>query len=156
DGSIAGNDNDIDPKKFEPHYLEITSEDQVQIYEPIIFDYKKDVTTSLLSGATYAKDNRLLPRGFDKATTEDAVTVTGAAEKDENFAAEGDVVVYKVKLPNGVESIQVSAKLMYQTIGYRWAMNLKSYDNHEADRFIGYFEDNAKISAVVLAEAVRK
>ena len=156
DGSIAGNDNDIDSKKFEPHYLEITSEDQVQIYEPIIFDYKKEVTTSLLSGATYAKDNRLLPKGFDKATAENAVSVHGTAEKDENFQAEGDIVFYKIKLPEGVNSVHVSAKLMYQTIGYRWAQNLKSYNNYEADRFISYYKDNAEISAVVLAEAVRK
>jgi hypothetical protein len=127
DGSIAGNDNDIDAEKFEPHYLEITSEDQVQIYEPIIFDYKNDVTTSLLSGATYAKDNRLLPKGFDKATAENAVSVYGTAEKDENFQAEGDIVLYRIKLPEGVNSVQVSAKLMYQTIGYRWAQNLKSF-----------------------------
>ena len=33
DGSITGNDNDEDPMRFEPHYAEITSPDQVQIYE---------------------------------------------------------------------------------------------------------------------------
>jgi len=156
DGSISGNDNDMDPKKFEPHYMEITSEDQVQIYEPIIFDYKKDVTTSLLSGATYAKDNRLLPKGFDKETAEHAVSINGVAEDDDDFRAEGDMVIYKVKLPSRIDSVQVSVKLMYQSIGYRWAQNLKSYNNHEADRFLGYYKDNAKISAVMLAEAVRK
>jgi cytochrome c551/c552 len=156
DGSIAGNDNDSNAEKYEPHYLEITSEDQVQIYEPIIHDYKKHVTTSLLSGATYAKDNRLLPKGFDKASAENDVSVYGEAEKDENFTAEGDIIIYKVQLPEGVNSVQVSAKLMYQTIGYRWAQNLKSYDNDEAKLFTGYYDENADISAVVLAEAVRK
>ena len=37
-GSIAGNDSDADPKRFEPHYAEITRPDQVQIYEPILGD----------------------------------------------------------------------------------------------------------------------
>ena len=156
DGSIVGNDNDSDPDKFEPHYLEITREDQVQIYEPIIFDYKNDVTTSLLSGAIYAKDNRLLPAGFDKATAERAVGVNGAAESDDNFKAESDIIVYKVPLPAGVDDVQISAKLMYQTIGYRWAQNLKAYSSRETKRFVGYFEDNAGISAVVLAETVGK
>ena len=32
DGSIAGNANDEDASAFEPHYTEITAEDQVQIY----------------------------------------------------------------------------------------------------------------------------
>ena len=36
--AIAGNDNDADPKRFEPHYAEITRPDQVQIYEPILGD----------------------------------------------------------------------------------------------------------------------
>ena len=36
DGSIIGNDNDEDPLKFEPHYREITSSQQVEIYEPIL------------------------------------------------------------------------------------------------------------------------
>ena len=38
DGSIAGNDNDEDPSKYEPHYSEIRSPDQVEIYESIIGD----------------------------------------------------------------------------------------------------------------------
>jgi hypothetical protein len=60
-----------------------------------------------------------------KRSAENAVSVHGNAEKDENFQAEGDIVLYKVMLPEGVNSVQVSAKLMYQTIGYRWAQNLK-------------------------------
>lgn len=57
DGSIEGNDNDADPKRFEPHYTEIRSADQVQIYEPILKDQNGNVTTALLSAVGYAKDN---------------------------------------------------------------------------------------------------
>ncbi len=46
DGSIEGNDNDADPKRFEPHYREIRSADQVQIYEPILKDQNGNVTTA--------------------------------------------------------------------------------------------------------------
>src|SRR5438477_2123185 len=49
DGSIQGNDNDADPTCFEPHYREITSSDQVEIYEPILKDSVGRVTTGLLS-----------------------------------------------------------------------------------------------------------
>src|SRR5689334_23540606 len=59
DGSIEGNDNDADPTKFEPHYREITSADQVQIYEPILKDSEGHVTTGLLAAVGYLKDNRL-------------------------------------------------------------------------------------------------
>jgi hypothetical protein len=153
DGSIVGNDNDADPDAYEPHYREISSADQVQLYEPIIHDYKNDVTTSLLSGAAYAKDNRLLPLGFDKATADDAVGVRGVAADDDDFRDGGDSIRYRVPLPDDGRPIVVSAELLYQTIGYRWARNLEAYDSHETNRFVGYYEENAATSAVVLAEA---
>jgi hypothetical protein len=153
DGSIVGNDNDADGSTYEPHYAEISNATQVQIYEPIIHDYKSQVTTSLLSGATYAKDNRLLPQGFDKSTAEMAIEVRGAAADDGDFLDGGDSVRYRVSLPDGVDSIQVSAELLYQTIGYRWAHNLAEYDSHEAKRFVGYYRENADASAIVLATA---
>jgi len=47
DGSIAGNDNDADGARFEPHYDEVTSADQVQIYEAIMVDRSDAVTKPL-------------------------------------------------------------------------------------------------------------
>ncbi len=152
DGSVRGNDNDIDPRAFEPHYAEISSADQVQIYEPIIIDHAGHITTSLLSGVTYTKDNRLLPEGFDNATASEAVRVRGEAVNDKDFSDGGDSVRYRVSLPEGVSTIRVSAELNYQTIGYRWAKNLASYDAPETKRFVGYYDDNASISAVTLAK----
>ena len=67
-GAIAGNDADADPLTFEPHYERITRPGEVQIYEPILGDPKGVPTTGLLTATQYLKDNRLLPRGFDKAT----------------------------------------------------------------------------------------
>jgi hypothetical protein len=68
DGSIVGNDNDADPARFEPHYTEIRSADQVEIYESIIGDENGHVTTGLLTGVRYLKDNRsttlVLPAAF--------------------------------------------------------------------------------------------
>jgi len=58
DASIAGNDNDADRTKFEPHYDVIRSTDKVQIYESILGDTKGAVTTGLLSASQYLKDNR--------------------------------------------------------------------------------------------------
>ena len=151
DGSIQGNANDTDAGAYEPHYEMISAADQVQIYEPIIHDHASRVTTSLLSGVTYAKDNRLLPSGFDKATAESAVEVRGGAAEDRDFRAGGDEVRYRVELPAGVDAVRVSAELLYQTIGHRWARNLEAYDAFETDRFVGYYRESATDSAVVLA-----
>ena len=151
DGSITGNDNDVDGSKYEPHYPEIVRADQVQIYEPIVVDFKDDVTTSLLSGVRYAKDNRLLPTGFDKITANDAVSVNGAAADDMDFTEGGDTVRYRIAVDDEVASVRVNARLLYQTIGYRWAHNLEAFDLPETKRFVQIYKDNADESAVVLA-----
>src|SRR5260370_998410 len=85
DGSIQGNDNDADPLRYEPHYREINSGDQVQIYESIIKDQSGRVTTGLLAGIGYLKDNRLLPHGFQKQTAEPDIRVVGDAADDPSF-----------------------------------------------------------------------
>jgi hypothetical protein len=66
-GSIDGNDNDVDARRFEPHYGEITAGDQVQIYESILGDTGGGVTTGLLS-ATQQRPRRLVSTGARKAT----------------------------------------------------------------------------------------
>jgi hypothetical protein len=57
----------------------------VQIYESILGDAGGAVTTGLLSGAQYLKDNRLLPHGFDKQTAEPDIAVRGEALSDPDF-----------------------------------------------------------------------
>ena len=84
-GAIAWNANDEDPARYEPHYDEIRSADQVQIYESVMVDVKGTPTTGLLHGVRYVKDNRLLPRGFDKSTASADVAVHGAAATDADF-----------------------------------------------------------------------
>jgi hypothetical protein len=150
DGSIVGNDNDEDAARFEPHYEEITRADQVQIFESILVDWQGRVTTGLLYGVTYAKDNRILPRGFDKATAEEDVAVHGAARNDASFVGGGDRVRYRLPI-SGNGAVTVSAELLYQSIGYRWADNLSNYSNREAERFLGYYRDTISGSAVTVA-----
>ncbi len=154
DGSIEGNDNDAG--SFEPHYQVIEHPGQVQIYEPIIADGSGKITTGLLSAVTYAKDNRVLPEGFDKATAEKAIMVHGRASEDRNYRAGSDRIRYRVATPPGVQRVDVKARLMFQTIGFRWAQNLTPYNAHETRRFLTYYNDNASTSAVILAEASRR
>jgi len=154
DGSIAGNDNDADAAGFEPHYQEIRSEDQVQIYEPILADPNGAVTTVLLSALTYAKDNRLLPAGFDKTTAEEAIAVNGKAGADGDFVAGGDRVRYAVEVGSAEGPFSVEAELWYQPVGYRWAHNLADQEAPEISRFVAYYEEMAPVSAVVLARTV--
>jgi hypothetical protein len=154
DGSIRGNDNDADPRRYEPHYREITAPHQVQIYESIMGDPRGRVTTGLLSAATYLKDNRIPPAGFDKATASADVAVVGAARQDDDFAAGRDKVVYRVGTAGAEGPFFVTAELWYQPIGHRWAMNLASVGGAEPRRFVAMYRAMpGRETAVRLTEA---
>ncbi len=152
DGSIAGNDNDANAAKYEPHYDLITRSDQVQIYESVMADYENKVTTSLLAGLRFVKDNRVLPRGFDKKTADDDIAVQGAAARDSNFDGFGDIVKYAIKADNAAGPYRVSATLYYQPIGFRWARNLNEFKAMETERFVKYYDELAHLSAIALAQ----
>ena len=151
-GLIRGNDGDADPSKFEPHYEQVTSADQVQIYEPILGDRSGVPTTGLLTATQYLKDNRLLPRGFDKATADPGIGVFGGASKDADFAGAGDRVRYGVPV-TGNGPFMVDVELLYQSIGYRWAHNLEKYDAAEPKRFLSYYKTLSSASSVLVARA---
>jgi hypothetical protein len=126
-GLILGNDNDADPVAYEPHYTEITSSDQVQIYETIMANTEDMVTTTLLRAARYLKDNRIPPEGYDKDNVPEEIAAHGLATEDENFVGGSDTVTYRVELGDAQGPFNVSVELLYQSIGYRWAMNLQPY-----------------------------
>lgn len=153
DGSIAGNDNDADPTRFEPHYTKIQTPDQVQIYEAIMVDAEDKVTTGLLRALRFIKDNRILPEGFDKTTADDDIAVRGGALEDSDFVAGTDTIQYAVSVKETALPVTVKAQLWYQPIGFRWAQNLKEQQAEEIERFIGYYDDMAAESGTILAEA---
>jgi nitrate/TMAO reductase-like tetraheme cytochrome c subunit len=150
--SITGNDNDRDAARHEPHYEEISSADQVQIYESILGDRAGAVTTGLLTATQYLKDNRLLPRGFDKATAALEIGVFGAARDDRDFAGGGDRVRYLVPV-SSVGPYRVDVELRYQSIGFRWASNLEPIKAEEPARFVSYYKATSAGSSVVVATA---
>jgi hypothetical protein len=149
-GAIAGNDNDADPSRVEPHYRQIRRPDQVQIYESILGDTAGRVTTGLLSAVIYVKDNRLLPRGFDKRTAEPDISPAGDAAEDPDFVGEIDRVRYVLPMPAGDAEVTIEAALMFQPIGFRWAENLRPYTSDEPRRFVRYFDAMAAVSSEVL------
>jgi hypothetical protein len=153
DGSIQGNDNDVDPSRFEPHYREIKSSDEVQIYEPILKDEAGKVTTGLAEAVGYLKDNRLLPSGFRKQTADKDIAVVGDAVDDPNFTDAGDLVRYSIPLGNAQAPYHIDAELWYQPIGFRWAHNLIAYETVETRRLVGYYESMSSDTAIVLARA---
>jgi hypothetical protein len=150
-GSIAGNANDSDPAQFEPHFERIDRPDQVQIYESIMVDPAGAPTTGLLAAVGYGKDNRLVPRGFQKDTAAAEIAVVGGAASDADFNGEGDRVRFDVGVGGRQGPLRVEVELRFQAIGFRWAQNLKKYDAAEPRRFVGYYDAMAGVSSETLA-----
>lgn len=155
DGSIVGNDNDADPLRFEPHYQQIRSAEQVQIYESVLGDAAGRVTTELLGATHYLKDNRLLPAGFDKRTASEDIRVVGEAREDAAFDASGHGIDYLIDVAGHAAPFTIETELMYQPIAYRWAHNLAAYDAPEPRRFVSWYQSLQESSATILATARR-
>ena len=140
-GAIIGNDNDLDEFAFEPHYEVISDPEQVQIYEAVMGNVDEDVTTTLLRGAVYLKDNRLLPTGFNKDKVSADIAVYGKAVKDASFIGGSDTFEVQLDLGDADGPFTVTAELLYQSIGFRWAQNLNRFQAPEPQRFLDFYEN---------------
>jgi hypothetical protein len=152
DGRISGSDSDADSETFEVHHRVITEEDQVQIYEPVMSNSDGEVTFTVLRAATYIKDNRIPPVGFEKATAGSDFAVVGQALEDVDFVGGSDVVNYTVDVTGHTGPFNVTAKLLYQSVSFPFAEDMRSHETAEATRFIGYL-DSADQTPVVVASA---
>ena len=103
----------------------------------------------------FAKDNRLLPDGFNRATAGADAAVVGV-EADPDFGGGSDRVRYAVLLAGATGPYDVQVQLYFQPIAFRWAQNLASYDAEETRRFVAWYEEMAASSAVVLARATTR
>lgn len=121
-----------DEALYQPHHRVVTRQDQVQIYEELTQNAKKEFTSSFVHRVYHPKDNRLLPKGwldpdspafmakFDgsevTAAFLKATAPEGKAAADPDFGAGGDAVEYVIHLPDGVDpkAVTVTATLYYQ------------------------------------------
>ncbi len=149
-GAIIGNDNDRDARDYEPHHERITSPEEVQIYEAILVSRAGETTTGLLTAVGFAKDNRILPDGFDKAGAGPEVAVHGRALEDTDFADGRDTITYLIPTQGLTGTVQVEAWLLYQPIAYRWAENLAGYTAPETRRFVAMYRSLSPTSVYTL------
>jgi hypothetical protein len=77
---------------LQPHHATVTSAGQVQIYQSVMADPAGKLTYTLLRGASYVKDNRLLPEGYS-ATHPDAKTTAPAGTSGDKDFVGGSVLV---------------------------------------------------------------
>jgi hypothetical protein len=146
--------------EYENHYDKIDNEDDLQIYEFVMGDVNADVTTVLERAYQPLKDNRIPPKGFySNHNNYDTVRIVGNAINDPNFnktdGQEGsgsDQIRYHISLQGHVGSVNVYAKIHYQSVSSKWLENMFSYSSDEIDAFKSYYE-NADLIPVEVAHA---
>lgn len=156
---ILGNDYELvgQDSLYEPHYDIIRSEDEVQVYEMIMGDVNGDVTTTLERAKNALKDNRLPPEGFlTTHSAYDTCVIAGAALTDADFnkagATEGtgaDIVHYNVALNGYIDSLQVSARVYYQTVRPGWLDEMFAHNTTEIDRFRNWYQASDRSTVLV-------
>lgn len=149
DGKIEGNAADQDPGTWEPHYDLITSPDEVQIYEPIMLNSDEEVTYTLLRAYSYAKDNRLLPAGFDRATAVDDIAVRGVPAEEDNFQGGTDRVVYEIDIGGVTGALHITAELLFQSVSHPFIADLEDTPTPLVERFMGMYEPAANKEEVL-------
>lgn len=154
-GEIFGNANDENPEAFEPHYELISAPDQVQIYEPIMKDVAGEVTTFQMLAAGYLKDNRLLPDGFDKQNPPPVSSVIGEAMEDSTFIGGSDSITYQVQTGGASGPFTVQVELLYQSVSYRWALNLLESQTEESQTFGRMLEQTKNIPALIASQTIQ-
>lgn len=139
---------------IQPHRRRISRPSEVQVYESVMGDKDGQPTFTLLRGAAYLKDNRILPRGW-KADHPDAGTTTpvGVAG-DTDFADGADVITYDVPMTSQ-GPVEVRASLHLQVIGARDAAELFTVTTPEVEQFRELYEQ-ADRTPETLAAAAKK
>ncbi len=152
DGSIEGSDADRDSKSYEEHYDEITQPGQVQIYEGVMLNTDNEVTYTLLRAAMYAKDNRLLPNGFDKTAVPSDIGVFGRAITDDDFTGGSDQVTYRIDTSGHNGPFTMTVRLLFTPVSYPFVKDLaKDEDLPEVNRFMYLYRKADKMPQEVAA-----
>jgi hypothetical protein len=108
-----------------------------------------NVTYTLLRGAGYAKDNRLLPRGFEKQKSPDDVAVWGMAISDSDFKGGTDQLLYEIDVRGKSGPFTLSAELLYQTLSFAFARDLFQDRTEKEVSFALYYTELDKKPTVV-------
>jgi hypothetical protein len=102
-------------------------------------------TVSLLKAAGLAKDNRILPAGFDpkrplpSGLSPSAVTPVGV-EDDSDFGPGSDRVEYVVALPEEVRPSSVLVEAYYQSIAPSHLTGMRSREHPDIERFLDLYQ----------------
>ncbi|MEO5673068.1 MAG: T9SS type A sorting domain-containing protein [Chitinophagales bacterium] len=146
----------IDPV-FEPHFNVIKSSVQTQIYEMVMGDVNGDFTTLLERADQFLKDNRIPPEGFTTAfPSYDTIKIFGDALTDPDFnktngneGSGSDIIYYHIPISGNGGTMNVYAKVFYQSVPPRWVQDMFTYSSPEIDTFKNMYNAAEKSPVMV-------
>ena len=158
DGRIVDGSGDVLPSELpggpiEPHRDRVTGGDEVASYRAVIADRSGAPTHTLLQGAAWYVDDRILPRGWSAEHPDAAATRAVGVDGDEDFGAGRDTVHFSLPLSDA-EGLTIEARLLYQSVSPRWVAELARYETPEITTFLEMYR-RADRAPEVLASARR-
>ena len=136
------------------HQSIVSDPDQVQVYETIMGDAHGKPTFTLLRGATYVKDNRLLPMGWKPDHTDGPATRPYGIGNDADFVGGSDKIIYEVSVPSKGK-FTVTATLLFQVIAPRHANELFQFETPEVKTFKTMFDKVRRMPETLAVETKR-
>lgn len=119
-----------------PHADMITDVDIPPVWETVVGDSDGKMTFSLLDAATFLKDNRILPHGWDENHPDAENMGSAAVDGDDDFGAGQDVVHYRLPLefplPKGTV---IRTTAFYQVVKPRYVDELREIVTPETAAF---------------------
>jgi len=84
------------------------------------------LTYNLLRAASFLKDNRILPAGFNKDSANADIKVSGKAAHDNNFIRGSDKVTYAASLRTSSGPYSVRVEFLYAPISPAFIIDLRN------------------------------
>lgn len=139
-----------------PHRDVVEQAGDVVVYEMVPLDPEGQPTTYLTKMVARAKDNRLLPRGWQHDGPHIGDTASVGVDGDTNFVGGSDTVAFRIAVPKDATGpCTVRATLCYQSVPPAWVDALRPIDADETRRFVGWY-DAAKKTPEIVARAERR
>ncbi len=155
-GRILGQDGRPLPSELaggpiNPHPDWIRSADEVATFEAIMADANGKPTHTLMRGASWLLDDRLLPKGWSPKHSNAPRTAPIGIQDDKDFTAGGDQVHFQIQ-GDFPQAIKIEATLLYQSLSARWAAELLRWDTPEVKTFGRYYEQADRTPEVVTSQ----
>lgn len=147
---------------FEPHHNIINQSHTSQIYELVMGDVNSNFTSVLERASVLLKDNRLPPEGFTTLhSAYDTTKISPDALADDDFnkvnTVEGsgtDILHYRVSLAAAAGSVNVYARVLYQSVPPKWLDEMFNYSSAEIDSFEVMYNNEDKTPLLVSSDSI--